>query len=264
MDEIKGVALVTGASSGIGAATARNLAQKGMQVILAARRMERLAILKSEIEADGGRVEVIPADLTNEKDRQSLFEKVRTKFKQLDLLINNAGCGWYGYYSDMPWETAREMIALNVTAGMHLTNLFLPGMREKGQGHIINIGSIAGSFPNQGVAVYSATKSFLDAFTSSLYREVRGSRIHVSVVRAGPVISEFCETASLRKGGRHVPTEHVGVSAEKVAERIWKLVQHPRKVIYIPGWLRITPWIELTFGWLVDRLGPLLLKTRTR
>lgn len=264
MNESKGVALVTGASSGIGAATARNLAQKGMQVILAARRVERLNALKTEIEAGGGRVEAIPADLTREEDRQSLFTKVRSKFNQLDLLINNAGTGWYGYYSDMPWETAREMLALNVAASMHLTSLFLPGMRDKGQGHIINIGSIAGGFPNQGVAVYSATKSFLDAFTSSIYREIRGSSIHISIVRAGPVISEFCETASSRRGGRHLPTEHLGVPAEKVAERIWQLVQHPRKVIYIPGWLRITPWIELTFGWLVDRLGPLLLKYQRR
>lgn len=262
MIETKGVALVTGASSGIGAATARNLAKHGMHIILAARRLERLLSLKAEIEAGGGQVEVIPADLTQEEDRQSLFEKVQTRFNQLDLLINNAGAGWYGYYSDMPWETAREMLALNVSANMHLTSLFLPGMREKGQGHIINIGSIAGSFPNQGVAVYSATKSFLDAFTSSLYREIRGSRIHISIVRAGPVISEFCETASSRKGGRHLPTENIGVTAENVAERIWQIVRHPRKVTYVPGYLRITPWIELTFGWLVDRLGPLLLKYR--
>jgi short-subunit dehydrogenase len=263
MDETKGVALITGASSGIGAATARNLARNGMHVILAARRLERLLRLKTEIEADGGRVEVVPTDLIREEDRQSLFDIVRTRFSQLDLLINNAGTGWYGYYTDMPWETAREMLALNVTASMHLTSLFLPGMRKKGQGHIINIGSIAGSFPNQGVAVYSATKSFLDAFTSSLYREIRGTRIHISIVRAGPVISEFCETASSSKGGRHLPTENIGITAEKVADRIWQLVQRPRKVVYIPGYLRITPWIELTFGWLVDRLGPLLLKNRT-
>lgn len=263
MGDKKGIALVTGASSGIGAATARNLAKHGMHIILAARRLERLFSLKAEIEADGGQVEVMPADLTQEKQRLSLFSKIRTKFNQIDLLVNNAGSGWYGYYTDMSWETAREMLALNVTANMHLTSLFLPGMREKGQGHIINIGSIAGSFPNQGVAVYSATKSFLDAFTTSLYRETSGSRIHISIVRVGPVISEFCETAFRKKGGRHLPTEKIGITAEKVAEHIWQLVQRPRKVTYVPGYLRITPWIELTFGWLVDRLGPLLLRYRT-
>jgi len=258
------IALVTGASSGIGAATARTLADHGMHVILTARRMERLLGLKSEIEGNGGQVDVFPADLTREDERQLLFDKVHSLSGNIDLLVNNAGSGWYGYYSEMPWETAREMMALNVSACVHLTNLFLSGMRVCGQGHIINIGSIAGSFPNQGVAIYSATKSFLDAFTSVLYRELRGTRIHVSVVRAGPVITEFCESASLRKGGRHLPTEFMGVTAEKVARRIWDLFKRPRKVIYVPGYLRVTPWVELYFGWLVDRLGPLLLKYRTR
>jgi len=264
MIEKTGIALVTGASSGIGAATARILADHGMHVILTARRMESLLGLKSEIEENGGQVDVFPADLTREDERTSLFDKVYTLSRNIDLLVNNAGSGWYGYYSEMPWETAREMMALNISACVHLTNLFLTGMRVRGQGHIINIGSIAGSFPNQGVAIYSATKSFLDAFTSVLYRELRGSRIHVSVVRAGPVITEFCESASLRKGGRHLPTEYIGVTAEKVAHRIWDLFKKPRKVIYVPGYLRITPWVELYFGWLVDRLGPLLLKYRTR
>ena len=264
MSENTGIALVTGASSGIGAATARTLAHQGMHVFLTARRLERLHALKSEIEVSGGQVDVFPADLTREDERRSLFDKVKSISEHIDLLVNNAGSGWYGYYSDMPWETAREMMALNVSACVHLTSLFLSGMRLRGQGHIINIGSIAGSFPNQGVAIYSATKSFLDAFTSVLYRELRGTRIHVSVVRAGPVITEFCETASLRAGGRHLPTEFMGVSAEKVASRIWNLFKRPRKVVYVPGYLRVTPWVELNFGWLVDRLGPLLLKYRTR
>lgn len=264
MGKNKGIALVTGASSGIGAATARILAGHGLHVILTARRKDRLHELRAAINRDGGQVDVFPADLTREEDRKTLFEEVKAISDHIDLLVNNAGSGWYGYYADMPWETAREMLALNVSASIHLTSLFLPGMRARGQGNIINIGSIAGSFPNQGVAIYSATKSFLDAFTSALYREVRGSSIHISVVRAGPVITEFCETASLKKGGRHLPTEHFGVSAEKVAQRIWDLFKRPRKVIYVPAYLGITPWVELTFGWLVDRLGPLLLKYRTR
>jgi short-subunit dehydrogenase len=264
MAENAGVVLVTGASSGIGAATAKILAGHGLHVILAARRLERLIGLKAEIEESGGRVDILPTDLTQEDQRQSLFDKVKATVGHLDILINNAGLGWYGYYSEMPWETAREMLALNVSASMHLTSLFLPGMRKQGTGHIINIGSIAGSFPNQGVAVYSATKSFLDAFTSSIYREIRGSRIHISILRAGPVISEFCDTASTRIGGRHLPTENMGVTSEKVGQRIWDLIRRPRKVMYVPGILRITPWVELTFGWLVDRLGPLLLKYRTR
>jgi len=258
------LALITGASSGIGAATARTLSQKGFHVFLTARRQERLLALRSEIEADGGKVDIFTADLTCEEERRLLFNKVHELDEPIDLLVNNAGSGWYGYYTEMPWETAREMMSLNISACVHLTSLFLPGMRVRGYGHIINIGSIAGSFPNQGVAIYSATKSFLDAFTSVLFREFNGTRIHISIVRAGPVVTEFCESASSRTGGRHLPTEYIGVSAEKVARCIWDLFKRPRKVVYVPGYLRITPWLEFNFGWLVDRLGPLLLKYRTR
>ncbi|MFH2103650.1 MAG: SDR family oxidoreductase [Chloroflexota bacterium] len=254
------VAVITGASSGIGAATVRQLAAAGLRVVLVARRLERLLGLKKEIEASGGQAEVIAADLGDESDRLRVFETTHALHGGADALINNAGFGWYGYYERMPWETAREMLDVNVGAAMHLTSLFLPGMIEKNAGHIINIGSVAGGFPNQGVAVYSATKSFLDSFTTVLYRELRGTRVNVSVVRAGPVRTEFCESALGREGGGHVPTENVGVTSEVVASQIWKLLLRPRRVVYVPSSLSIAPWVELTFGWLVDRLGPLLLK----
>ena len=136
---------------------------------------------------------------------------------------------------------------------------FLKRMRERGSGHIINIGSVSGGLPSQGVAIYGATKSFLDNFTTALYRELSGTRLRVSVVRAGPVRTEFCETAAVRQGGMNLPTEHTGVTAELVARRIWGLLRWPRRVIYVPGWLAVTPLVENSFGWLIDQLGPLLL-----
>jgi len=257
------VAVITGASSGIGAVTARRLAEAGLRVVLVARRLPRLLGLKKEIEQRGGRAEVISADLSKESDRLRIYKEVM-KVGKADVLVNNAGFGWYGYYADMPWETARDMIHVNISAAAHLVSLFLPDMKARNSGHIINVGSIAGSFPNQGVAVYSATKSFLDSFTTVLYRELRGTRVNVSVVRAGPVKTEFCESALMQENGGHVPTENLGVTSGFVAERIWKLLLHPRKVIYVPSLLRVAPWIEMTFGWLVDRLGPLLLKKQSR
>ena len=133
-------------------------------------------------------------------------------------------------------------------------------MRRRGRGHIINVGSISGSIPSQGIAVYSATKAFLDAFTTALYRETRDTRVRVSVVRAGPVRTEFGDIALQKENGRNVPTEKVGVSAGHVAKRIWGLLQRPRRVIYVPRWLGVVPWLELSFGWMEDLLGPLLLK----
>ena len=253
-------ALITGASSGIGEATARELARHGLRVVLVARRRERLAEIAAEITQEGGQAEAIPADLTVEADRQRVFEQVTSAHGNVDILVNNAGSGWYGYFTDMTWQTAKEILQLNISATVQFTLMFLQRMRQRGSGHIINIGSVSGSLPSQGIAIYGATKSFLDSFTTALYRELTGTHLRVSVVRAGPVRTEFCETAADRQGGLHVPTEHTGVTADLVARRIWGLLRWPRRVIYVPGWLAVTPLVENYFGWIIDRLGPLLLR----
>lgn len=249
-------ALVTGASSGIGEATGRQFAKMGMKVILVARRAERLLEVQATITSAGGKAQVIAADLASEKERVRVFEQIGAA----DVLVNNAGFGWYGSFHEMSWETAREMLQLNIGATVHLTSLFLPGMKERRRGHIINVGSISGSIPSQGIAMYAASKSFMDAFTTSLHRETRGTNVHISVVRAGPVKTEFGESALNHANGRRVPTERVGVTSKHVAGRIENLLLHPRRVIYVPRWLQIVPWVELSFGWLEDRIRPLLLR----
>ena len=252
-------ALITGASSGIGAATARKLAQEKMRVVMVARRLLRLETLAEDIQESGGQAEVIRADLREESERIRIFDQIKRAFGGIDVLVNNAGFGWYGYGSEMPWETAKDMLQVNVSAVVHLSLLFLRGMVSRNSGHIINVGSISGSLPSQGVAVYGATKSFLDNFTTALYREVKGTRVKLSVVRAGPVISEFGQVAKAYPGGLRVPTERIGVTAQAVANRIWGLLQSPRRTVYIPRYLAITPWVENIFGWLIDKVGPLLL-----
>ncbi len=257
------IALITGASSGIGAATARTLASHGLRVILVARRLDRLEQLADEIHQEGGSASVIQADLSVESEREDVFRAIDTQFGPIDVLVNNAGLGWYGFSTDMPWKTAMEILQVNIDAAVHFTLLFLKKMRSLGSGHIINVGSISGSLPSQGVAIYGATKSFLDNFTTALYRELTGTHMHVSVVRAGPVFTEFNDATANREGSYHLPTERIGVSAETVANRIWKLLEHPRRVIYVPSWLGITPFVENTFGWIIDRLGPLLLNAQS-
>lgn len=259
MDWRDRIAVVTGASSGIGEAVALRLAAQGMQVRLVARRLDRLVCIQERIEAWGGRATAIAADLESASERCRLFDCVQAQ-DGADVLINNAGFGWYGYFSQMPWEIAAEMLQVNIAAVVHLTSLFLPDMLRRGRGHIVNVGSISGSIPSQGIAMYAASKAFLDAFTTSLCRELRGMPIKVSVVRAGAVRTEFGESALSREGGGPVPTEHVGLSAGHVADRIWGLLQHPKRVIYVPGWMRVVPWAEMSFGWIMDLIGPLLLK----
>jgi len=111
--------------------------------------------LKTEIESAGGKAEVIAADLGSENERLRIFKQV----PEVDVLVNNAELGWYGYFNEMPWETVREMLQVNIGATAHLSSLFLPGMRTRNAGHIINVGLISGSIPNQGIAMYAASKS---------------------------------------------------------------------------------------------------------
>ena len=252
------IALVTGASSGIGAATARKLAQEGLRVVLVARREDRLQVLAEEIRAAGGKAEVIAADLACEKARQEIYDTIRRRWGPVDVLVNNAGLGWYGYGAEMDWPAARHIVEVNVDALVHLTLLVLPNMRVRGRGHIVNVGSIAGNLPSQGIAIYSATKSFLDNFTTCLYREMRGSGVHVSAVKPGPVTTEFFDVAS--SAGRQMPAERFGVSPETVAGRIWSLLQHPVRMAYVPRFYWFVQWIEPYFGWVMDLLGPLLLQ----
>ncbi len=251
-------ALVTGASSGIGEATARLLAAKGLRLTLVARRLDRLSELEQRIEAAGGSARVIEADLGLDSDCCRVFDTVQ-KDGGADILINNAGFGWYGYFNHMAWETAAEMLRVNIGAAVHLTSLFLPEMLKRARSHIINIGSISGSIPSQGIAIYAATKAFVDAFTTSLHRETRYTGTRVSVLRLGPVLTEFAGSALEREGGGHVPTEKVGLSPEHVARKVWWLLHHPRRVLYVPFWLVLTPFVEGAFGWAMDLIGPTLL-----
>ncbi len=253
-------ALITGASSGIGAATAVLLAKKGIHVILTARRVDRLQELKNEIQNFSGNATVYQIDLTNEQERIKLYEWLQQQNLLPDILINNAGLAWYGFFHEMPWKIASDIIDLNITAPAHLMRLFLPSMIQKRYGRIINIGSIAGKLPEQGIAVYASSKSYLDSITTSIHRELRNTGISVSVLRAGPVKTEFFDTARALENGGSIPAERLAISPNRVANKIWSLIKVPRRVAYVPSYLIISALLETLFSWAIDLLGPLLLR----
>jgi short-subunit dehydrogenase len=232
-----------------------------LKVVLVARRTDRLEALTARIRSAGGEAVPIPADLTQESERERVFHTVE-RLGGAEILVQSAGVGWYGYYAEMPWPTAREMIRLNVVAVAHLASLFLPSMKARGRGHIILVGSVAGGIPSQGVALYSGSKAFLDAFATSLHRELRGTGLHASVIRPGPVATEFFEAASAKPAGSRVPAEGLAIRPERVAEAIWRVLVRPRRAVYVPATLAVVPWIEALLGWLMDRLGPLHLRAR--
>ncbi len=162
----------------------------------------------------------------------------------------------------MPWPTSRDQIAVNLVAPAHLIHLVLPSMLARRSGAIINISSITGGMPIQGVAVYAASKAFLDSYTTSLHRELRGSGVAAGTIRPGPVASEFFDEARRLPNGRSVPAEEFAVAPELVARAVWSMLRRPRRCIYVPGILALTPWLEHLFPWAIDLLGPLLLRRR--
>lgn len=257
-------ALITGASSGIGAVIARAFAANGAHVIIVARRLERLLDLENEITLNSGSVTVLNCDLSVESERLELFRTLEKKGLMPDILVNNAGLAWYGFFHTMPWEIATNILRLNIEAASHLARLFLPSMIKQRYGRIINIGSIAGKLPEQGIAVYSASKSYLDSFSTVLYRELRGTGVTSSVIRAGPVKTEFFDVARSQENGGSVPAEKFAVSSDLVALAALKLVLHPRRVKYVPFYTAFSPLLEVFFSGLIDLVGPLLLKRKSQ
>jgi short-subunit dehydrogenase len=247
------VALVTGASSGIGWAAARALAAHGFRVAVTARRRHRLDRLVAEVSGAGGEAAAFPADLARPEEREWVVEAVRRHWGRIDVLVNNAGFGHYGPTAEVPWELADRMLAVNIEAVVHLTRLVLPEMLARRSGHIINVASVAGDLVVPPSVLYSATKAFVQAFTEGLYRELRGSGVRVSVVNPGPVRTEFARVSAGLSPEAPAEIER-GIPPEEVAAVIVGLVRRPRKRAYVPWYWAAAPWIALLFGWAVDRL----------
>src|SRR3954462_11007501 len=192
MGELDGkVAAVTGASSGIGEATAQALAAEGAAVALGARREARLRDLAGRIESDGGRALAIEVDVGDESSARSFVERTRSELGRLDVLINNAGVMLLGPIEGADTEHWRRMVDVNVLGLLYCTHAALPIMREQGGGTIVNVSSVAGRFANAGCGVYNLTKFGVGAFSEALRQESVESKIRVVVVEPGYVETEL-------------------------------------------------------------------------
>ncbi len=254
--------LVTGASSGIGEAVCREAARCGARVVMVARRTTELARIGGEIRRGGGTADWIGADLTDDEDVRRLLDELHRRYGHIDILVSNAGSGWYGPVWEMSWDSAQSLIELNVVATARLALALLPEMVAARRGHLIVMGSIAGSLPAQGIAIYAATKAFLESYCRSVYRETRRTGVAVSLVKPGAVVTPFFDAAR-RDGGRRIPFSSRGLSAQHVACRVVGLMGRPRRQMYVPFYLRLVPLVELLFGWVLDRLGPIALRRKS-
>jgi NADP-dependent 3-hydroxy acid dehydrogenase YdfG len=190
------VALVTGASSGIGEATAVELAGHGAAVAVVARRVERLRDLASRIEAGGGRALVVEADVTDEAQAREAVERTVEELGRLDVLVNNAGVMLLGPAVEAPFEEWRRMVDLNLTGLMACTHAALPHLRAAAQGErrcsdLVSVSSVAGRIARSGSGVYNATKFGVGAFSESLRQELAPDHVRVSLVEPGAVETEL-------------------------------------------------------------------------
>lgn len=194
-------ALVTGASSGIGRAMAAELARRGTDLVVVARRESMLDDLAGDLAgAHGVRVEVLAADLTDAKGLQTVEERIRAQDDAVDLLVNNAGFGTYGPFWELPAERQEEELRLNVLALVRLSHAAMSVMVPRHRGGVLNVSSAAGFQPMAYGAVYAASKTFVTAFSEAIHEEGRPRGVHVSALCPGYVRTEFQEVAEVSEG----------------------------------------------------------------
>lgn len=224
------IALVTGASSGIGEATALALAEQGAKVAIAARRKDRLDQLAAKLADLGAEPLVLVADLASEAEAQRIVKETEAHYGRLDILINNAGVMYLEPVAEADLGRWRRMLELNVLSLIASTQAALTGMRERRDGHIVNISSVAGRVANPNAAAYAATKFGVVGFSESLRREVYKDNIRVSVIEPGMVDTELREHVGHEASRRAVNAragEMRQLQAEDIADVILFCVTRP-------------------------------------
>ncbi len=246
-------AIVTGASSGIGECAARQLAERGMNLVIVARRKERLEKLKEEIEAKSKvKVEVLALDLSAEGAAERLYEATEGAGTEIEVLINNAGFGTQGQFADIPWSKSSEQMRLNIFSLTELTHRFLVKMKTRDRGYILNVASIGAYMPVAGYATYAAGKAFVRNFSEALAHELRRTSVRVCCLCPGPTETEFIDVA----GQKISAVEKLAfMSADRCARIGLRALFGGRRLI-VSGflntlmmfWLRFFPRRVITWG----------------
>jgi len=238
----RGVAVVTGASSGIGREIALRIAADGGPIALVARRTDRLEELADEIRAAFGTdVHVIPADLADPEGPARVEAEAARLDLEVELLVNNAGFGTWGPFADRELEVQLDALRVNVLALTELSRRFLPAMRARGRGRILNVASTAAFQPGPGAAVYYASKAYVLHFSEALHQELRGSGVTVTALCPGPTVTEFQERAGISRA--LVGRGPLMMNADPVAEAGYRGAMRGDAIV-VPGLLnRIGTWL---------------------
>ncbi len=248
--ELKGrTALVTGASSGLGIDFARELAARGADLVLVARRAEALQALADELTRTYGvKVSIKPSDLGIAASREALASGLAAAGVDIDLLVNNAGFGVYGEFVDTEWARLDQMLQVDIVALTHLTRLFTPGMISRRYGRVLQVASIGAYSPSPTYAAYSAAKSYVLSFGIALNHELRGSGVSCTTVAPGVTATDFLKVSGQKKNWFHRATM---MSSASVARSGVKAMLRGRASL-------VTGWINAMQAW-STRLMPLSL-----
>lgn len=229
------LAVVTGASSGIGAAFARKFAREGHDLLLVARREDRLRALASELEAAGARCDILPCDLSDPAQRERLCSELESR-ERLAALVHNAGFGVTGAVGVADARRLQDMAQVHVNTTIALTGIAARRLREAGRGRIVVVSSIAGWLFGAGSATYCATKAFQTSFTRSLARELKASGVAVLALCPGYTRTEFHDTPEYADWNRGNVPSWMWDTPESVVEHAWRDLGRGKSVC-VPGWV---------------------------
>jgi hypothetical protein len=248
------VVLITGASSGFGEDAALLFAKEGCKVVLAARRIDRLQNLAAKIQNLGGEAIAIPVDIVDSLEVDNMVRTTMDLYGHIDILFNNAGIGRVDWFENHTLERdINTLIQVNLTALMQVTRAVLPYMLARGEGHIINMISVAGLIALPLVTSYSASKHGARAFTDALRREVAPFGVKVSGIYPGPATTEFGRHVGKNEAYRSVKSVlKMHLTSEYVARRVLDVARNPRRSLIIPWWFRILTTFDTLFPVVVD------------
>jgi short-subunit dehydrogenase len=251
------VVLITGASSGIGRASAIQFAKKGATIILVSRRKEKLDQVDKDLKKFNVSTLVCECDVSDKFQVKKISKTILEKYESVDILVNNAGFAIHGSVSNLTIEEIESQMATNYFGMVYCIKNFLPSMIKKKSGHIVNVASVAGSFGLPGIASYCASKFAMLGFSEGLKHELKGTGVGVTVVSPIMVRTNFFDHSSFENMPKYSPTS---LSAETVANAILKAADSPRLEIIVPSVVRVAVWLKNTFPYLINPILGLVFK----
>ncbi|MFM8659087.1 MAG: SDR family NAD(P)-dependent oxidoreductase [Candidatus Nitrosotenuis sp.] len=242
------IVVITGASSGIGKATAIEFANRGAKIALVARRKEKLEELEQSL-AKSSKVLVCPCDVSDKIQVKQMAQQVLDKFGKIDILVNNAGFAIYGTVSDLSIEQIESQLQTNYLGMIYCTKNFLPIFQKQNSGHIVNVASVAASFGLPGIAPYCASKYAMLGFSEGLKHELKGTKIGITVVSPIMVRTNFFDHESFSTMPKYSPTS---LDPKSVAKAILSASESSRLEIIVPGIVRIGVWLKHTIPFVIN------------